>query len=101
VNSTTGASSFAGDEREHAVEVHALRERALRARLDDRAVRERIRERHADLDHVRARRRDPAHQHERSVEVGMSRGDVHDQRAPAGGLQRAEARGDRVRRSSR
>ena len=43
-----------GRQLEHAVERHPLLERALRARLDDRTIGERIGERHAELDHVGA-----------------------------------------------
>ena len=75
---------------EQAVEVHPLLERALRARLDDRAVRHRIRERNAELDHVGAGAREPLQQRDRLLRVGMAGGDVRNERAPSSRLQLGE-----------
>ena len=88
-------------QREHAVERHPLLERALRARLDHRTVRERIREWNADLDHICARLRDSAQQRERARAIGMPGGDVDDQCLRIAGAQRREAPRDEVRRNSR
>ena len=86
---------------ERAVEGHPQLERALRARLDHGTVGERIGKWHADLDHIRARLRHAAQQCERPRAVGMSCGDVDDERLAVALAKRGEAPSDEVRRSSR
>ena len=69
-------------ELEQPVEVHAALERALRARLDDRAVGHRIGERQAELDDVGAGVLQRVHQVDGALDVGVAGGDVRNQRAP-------------------
>src|SRR5439155_11279596 len=75
---------------------------ALPISLNRRSVGERVAERHADLDEVRARGLDELERRERRFGGGMARGEVRDERrtAPAPCPQGAPARGDRVLRQS-
>ena len=90
-----------GDEIERAVERHALLERLLRTRLDDRAVGHGIGERHADLEHVRSGVLEAAHEVEAPLAVRVARGHVADQRTAARRAQRGESFVQHVRGNSR
>src|SRR5690606_8563602 len=70
---------------------------ALRGTLDGRPIGERIAERNAQLDDVRARRRDPPHEFHRLPERGMTGGQIRNERAPTGVAPRTETRGETVR----
>ena len=70
-----GAAQLA-DERQGAPQGHALLQRALPRLLDSRAVGHRIRERHADLDQIGARRGEAAEQPGGGVGVGIARGQI-------------------------
>ena len=76
-----GASTL--HELQEAIEGHSLLERALRARLNDRPVRHRIRERQPELDDVRTRLLQCAQQLGGFGDVGMPGGDVRNERAAA------------------
>ena len=73
-----------------------LRQRALGGALNHRAVRHRIGERHAELDHVGARRDQRVHDRQRQRERRIADGDVGDQRRAAGGAQLRERGVDAV-----
>ncbi|MPL80197.1 hypothetical protein SDC9_26093 [bioreactor metagenome] len=66
-------------------------ERALTGKLDRRAVRHRIGEGHAELDHVDARRGHPLHHRERGLDVRVSRHDIGDEGLLPLGLQRGKS----------
>ena len=86
-----------GNDPEHVIEPDALVQRTLRARLDHGTVGERIRERHADLDHVGARRLQPLEQRNAAHRVRMAGRDVRNERLAGCVLQLGEPPGDRVR----
>ena len=81
----------ARDDVEHLIEAHALLERALRARLDDGAVGQRIGERHADLDDVGAGRLEPLQQRDAAHGIGMTGRDVGNERLAGCAAQLGEA----------
>ena len=66
-------------------------ERALRRRLDRGAVRHRIGERHAELDHVGAGRRQRLEDRERGLGIGIAGGEEGHQRGAALALQIGKA----------
>jgi hypothetical protein len=88
------------DQLERALERHAGLQGALRARLNDRAVGERVGERQAELDDVGAASRHASNELQRALAVGVPGGDVHDKRSAALCSQPCEALGEDVRRSS-
>ena len=73
-------------------DLHAGGQRALAGGLDDRAVRHRVGERHADLDQVGAGSRHAAQQRHRGGAVRVPGLEERDQRPAACVLQRGEAR---------
>ena len=75
-------------------ERHAGGQRAQAGRLDRRAVRHRIGEGHAELDHVGAGGGQRAQDVERGGPVGIARHDEGDEAGAALGLQGGEAAGD-------
>src|SRR6059058_633760 len=99
---TTGMPRAARPISEDARHRHPGIEGRLRGALNRRSVGERVAERHADLDEVRARGLDELERRERRFGGGMARGEVRDERrtAPAPCPQGAPARGDRVLRQS-
>src|SRR5689334_1710919 len=76
---------------EYAIEGHAASERLLRARLNDRAVRHRIRERNADFDDVGTGAFETGKQFQRRLSRRMTGGDIRNERAPFRGAQLREA----------
>ena len=80
-----------GDHAQRAAQRLAGAQRALRRRLDRRTVGHRIGERHAELDQVGARRRQPAQDVHRGAEIGIAGGDEGDQPAAPLLAQRGEA----------
>ena len=69
------------DEGESAVVGHSFFECLLRARLDDRSVGNRIRERYAELDDVGPTLLERAERRQRALEVRMARRHVADERS--------------------
>src|SRR2546423_2094637 len=87
----------AADEREHPVVSHPVLQRALGAGLDYGPVRDRIGERDAQLDDIRAALLQSVQDVQRALHVGMARGYVTDQSAPGVLAERVEATRDGAR----
>ena len=80
------------DQVQHTVVGHSVLEGSLRAGLDDRTIRDRIRERDAQLDDVRAALLQRPKCLQRALDVRMARRYVADQRAAeSGGARRSDA----------